>query len=184
MRSRAECAAGLRDLVLVVREDKVDAAAMDVEDVLVGVVAFQPAAERLEQLGHRHGRAFDMPARPAEPGDACRRRPARLARLRRLPQHEVHLVALVGGDVDAGAGQHLVERAPRQRAVARAACACSSPTARTAHGLRRHRRRRPRPAARSWRASRRYIRWRAAGRSARGSPAPSRRAGTARWFPR
>ena len=59
-----------------------------------------------------------QPGRP-EPIDACRRRPARLAWLRRFPEHEVHLVALVGGDVDAGAGQHLVERAAGQRAVAR-----------------------------------------------------------------
>ena len=86
---------------------------------LLGIVADEPAAERLQQLRHRHGRAFDVPARPAEHRDARRRRPARLARLGRLPQHEIHLVALVGGDVDAGAGEHLVERAARQRAVAR-----------------------------------------------------------------
>ena len=41
--------------------------------------------------------------------------------LGRLPQHEIHRIALVGRDVDAGAGEHLVERAPRERSVARRA---------------------------------------------------------------
>ena len=36
MRGDAEGAAGLRDLVLVMREDEIDAAAMNVEDVLAG----------------------------------------------------------------------------------------------------------------------------------------------------
>ena len=36
---------------------------------------------------------------------------------RRLPQHEVHRIALVGRDVDAGAGLHLLEAAARQLAV-------------------------------------------------------------------
>ena len=38
-------------------------------------------------------------------------------RLRRLPQHEIHRVALVGRDIDAGARDHLVERAIGQLAV-------------------------------------------------------------------
>ena len=59
-----------------------------------------------------------QPGRPS-PSMPDGRRPARLALLRGLPQHEIHLVLLVGGDVDARAGQHLVERAARQRAVAR-----------------------------------------------------------------
>ena len=65
----------------------------------------------------RHRRAFDVPARPARRRDARRRRPRRLAGLRRLPQHEVHGVALVGRDIDARAGDHLVERTIGQLAV-------------------------------------------------------------------
>ena len=58
---------------------------------------------------------------PGRPGAAMPawRRPGRLAGLRRLPQHEVHRVALVGRDLDARAGLHLVERALRQPAVVR-----------------------------------------------------------------
>ena len=114
----AEGAAGLGDLVLVVGEDEVDPAAVNVERVADRVVALQPAAERLQELGHRHGRALDVPARAAGRCDAGRARPAGLVRLRRLPQHEIHRVALVGGDVDARAGQHLVERAAGERTVA------------------------------------------------------------------
>ena len=65
----------------------------------------------------RHRRALDVPARPARRRNAGRRRPGRLAGLRRLPQHEIHRIALVGRDVDARAGDHLVKRALRQRAV-------------------------------------------------------------------
>ena len=56
-----------------------------------------------------------------QPGPPCppRRRPRRFARLRRLPQHEVHRVALVGRDLDARAGDHLVERAAREFPVFR-----------------------------------------------------------------
>ncbi len=81
----------------------------------------EPAAERLQELGHRHGRALDVPARAAGRRDPGRARPSRLVRLRRLPQHEVHRVALIGGDVDPRAGQHLVERAAGERTVARRA---------------------------------------------------------------
>ena len=58
---------------------------------------------------------------PGRPGvvDPCRRRPAGLALLRGLPQHEVHVAALVGRDIDARARHHLVERAARQPAVVR-----------------------------------------------------------------
>ena len=78
---------GLRDLVLVVREHEVVAAAVDVEAV----------AEDLE----RHRRALDVPAGPAR---APRRRPRRLAGLRRLPQREVDRAALALVDLDARAG--------------------------------------------------------------------------------
>src|SRR5512147_495972 len=93
---RVEGTTRLRDLVLMVREDEVDAAAMDVEG--------------LAEMLPRHGRAFDMPAGTPRCRDAGRRRPRRLAWLRRLPQNEVHRVALVGRDLDAGAGDHLVKR--------------------------------------------------------------------------
>ena len=105
----------------MVGEDEVDPAAVDVEDVERRIVAGKPAAERLQKLRHRHGRAFDMPAGTPRRDDSGRARPARLARLRRLPQHEIHRVALVGGDVDPRPGQHLVERAAGERAVARRA---------------------------------------------------------------
>src|SRR5205823_10758433 len=67
------------DLVLVVREDQVEAAAVDVErgaEVLV-----------------RHRRALQVPAgTPTAPG----RRPTGLARLLRLPHREVTRVAFAG----------------------------------------------------------------------------------------
>ncbi|GAA3229174.1 hypothetical protein GCM10020256_41990 [Streptomyces thermocoprophilus] len=72
-------ALGLGDLVLVVREDQVDAAAVDVElgaEVLV-----------------RHGGALQVPAGPAA---TPRGLPAGLARLGRLPHGEVAKVALAG----------------------------------------------------------------------------------------
>ena len=96
----AEGAAALRDLVLVVREDEVEAAGMDVEG--------------LAQVLGAHRRAFDVPARPAA---APRARPARLIVGRGLPQHEVGGVLLVGRHLDPRAGDQLVARAPRQAAV-------------------------------------------------------------------
>ena len=93
--------ARLRGLVLVVREDQVVAAAVDVE----------PDAEQL--LGHR--RALDVPARaPAAPG----RVPGGvLALLRGLPEREVHRVLLEVRALDALALVHRVERAVRELAV-------------------------------------------------------------------
>ena len=93
-------ALGLRDLVLVVRELQVLAAAVDVE-----MLAEQRAA---------HGGAFDVPARPPF---AVARRPLRLVGLGALPEHEVERVFLGGVDLDALAGAQLVERFPRQPAV-------------------------------------------------------------------
>ncbi len=90
----------LRDLVLVVREDQVEAAAVDVEGLAQRVLA--------------HRRAFDVPAGPAA---APRAVPAGLVRGRRLPQHEIAGVFLVGRDLDAGAGDQVGAAAPRQRAV-------------------------------------------------------------------
>ena len=98
-----EGAAGLGGLVLVVREDQVDAAAVDVEG--------------LAQVLPGHGRALDVPAGAAGRGDAAGAVPGRLAGLRRLPQDEIHRVLLVGRDVDAGTGLHLVEGTAGELAV-------------------------------------------------------------------
>ena len=95
----------LRDLVLVVREDVVDAAGVDVE----------PLAEVFE--GHR--RALEVPAREAL---APARRPVERALLAGgLPQREVGRVALVGLDVARGpvARPEVVERVPGQLPVLR-----------------------------------------------------------------
>ncbi len=96
----AEGAARLGDLVFVVREDQVQPAAVDVED--------------LAQIAVAHGRAFDVPAgAAAAPGTV----PARLLRRGELPQHEIRRVALVRLDRDAGACLLVFQLALRQRAV-------------------------------------------------------------------
>ena len=82
----------------------------------------------------RHRRALDVPAGPARRRDAAGRRPGRLAGLGRLPQHEVHRPLLVGRDVDARAGLHLLQRAVGEPAVVRHRRA-----RRTAHAPRPHR---------------------------------------------
>ena len=75
--TRWQCAFGLRDFIFMVRKLQILAAAVDVD----------MAAEQLR----RHGRAFDMPSRPAvAPG----RFPERLAFLRPLPQDEVQWILL------------------------------------------------------------------------------------------
>ena len=89
---RAAGGAGLRDLVLVVRELEVHAAAVDVEVL----------AEQLD----RHRRALDVPAGTAR---APRRLPGRLAGLGGLPQHEVERVALGLVHLDARAGAQVCE---------------------------------------------------------------------------
>ena len=102
----ARRALALRDLVLVMREDQVDAAGVDVD-------------RRLAEQPQRHRRALEMPAGPARRIDDV---PGRLARLGRLPQHEVARVffrVVVG--VDARARLHAVVIEARQPAVARAA---------------------------------------------------------------
>jgi hypothetical protein len=95
-------AAALGQLVLVVREGQVDAAAVDVDGL----------AQRLVD----HRRALDVPARAARAPGAV---PLGLVLLGRLPQHEVGGVALVGRDLDPGAGDHVVQVAARQLAVVR-----------------------------------------------------------------
>src|SRR5271168_3589648 len=89
----AEGAAALRDFILVMREDEVDAAAVDIE----GFAQMLPA----------HRRAFEMPAGPAT---APRAVPAGLVGSRGFPEHEVLRVSLVGRDFDTGAGDQLVQR--------------------------------------------------------------------------
>ena len=95
----------LRDLALVVREDQVGAAAVQVE--------------RRAELLHRHRRALDVPAGPA---DAERRAPRGLVGERRLPEHEVERVAPVRivGVAAAGPGE------PHHLVVASSATACRS----------------------------------------------------------
>ena len=82
------------------REDQVGAAAVDVEI--------------LAEVFPGHGGAFDMPARSAMAPGAV---PARQVRRGGFPQYEVAGVALVRGDVDAGAGEELVGAAAGELAV-------------------------------------------------------------------
>src|SRR5262249_10851478 len=90
----------LRDLVLVVREDQVLAAAMDVE--------------RLAEVFHGHRRALDVPARPPRTPRAL---PRGLARLRALPQREVQRIPLRLAGLDAVALAQLVDAPARQLPV-------------------------------------------------------------------
>ena len=90
----------LGDLILVMREDQVGAASVDVE-VLTQVLGC-------------HGRALDVPTRAAR---APRRVPPRLARLRRLPEGEVQRVVLRLPHLDPNAGTKLVGIPARQLPV-------------------------------------------------------------------
>src|SRR5687768_3644998 len=93
----------LGELVLVVREDQVDAARVDVE--------------RGTEVGHAHGRALDVPA--GSPG-ADRGVPRRLTRLRSLPEREVADVSLaVLVRLDALADAELLGIEPGEPAVRR-----------------------------------------------------------------
>src|SRR5690606_1440515 len=91
---------GLGDLVLVVGENEVGSAGVEVE------IVAQEAA--------RHGRALDVPTGPTRaPG----RVPMGLAWLGALPQGEVERVALGLVRLDPGAAAHLVGVTARQPAV-------------------------------------------------------------------
>ena len=157
-RRRAVRAARLGDLVLVVREDEVEAAGVDVED--------------LAEVALAHRRALDVPARTSP---APRRVPARLLGARLLPEHEVGGVLLVRLDGDAGARDVVLEVAARERAVV-------GHRVRPGTALRPPPRRRGRAgrACRSAPASRRCCRSPAARPSASGSRAPRRPSRTAR----
>ena len=96
-------ALGLRDLVLVVREDEVLAAAVDVDG--------------LAEVAAIHCGALDMPAGTAVAPGAL---PVGLAGLGCLPEREVHRLFLEFADVDAGAGLQFVEGLVGQFAVAAA----------------------------------------------------------------
>src|SRR6516164_6353529 len=84
---------GLGDFILVVREDHILAAAMDIQ--------------LLTEERQGHGRALDMPSRTAGPPGAV---PRRLPGLGRLPENEVHGVLLARVDLDAGTSLRLVQR--------------------------------------------------------------------------
>src|SRR4051795_10502436 len=90
-RQSAVGAAALRDLILMMREDEVEPAAMDVD--------------RLAKVALDHRRALDMPAGAAP---APWRIPADHTVGARLPQHEVGRIALVRRDLDPRAGDHRV----------------------------------------------------------------------------
>ena len=85
-------AATLRDLVFVVRENQVAAAAVDIDSVT--------------QVRANHGRALQVPARAAAtPGTV----PARVILCGGFPQHEIAGVALVVGHLYPGARQHVIQ---------------------------------------------------------------------------
>ena len=91
MRGVSKAQQRLRDLVLVVREDEVDAAAVDVEDLaLRRIAAGEPRLEGLDEVLPRHGRALDVPAGTARRRDAGRRGPGRILRPGGFPEHEIH----------------------------------------------------------------------------------------------
>ena len=97
---RAMGATGLSDLILMVREDQVQPAAMDIEG--------------FAQIALGHGRAFDMPARtPPTPWTV----PARLLGARKLPQYEIGGIALMRIDGNARPGEIVGEVAAGKLAV-------------------------------------------------------------------
>ena len=95
-----EGAAALRHLVLMVREEQILPAAMDVE--------------LLAEILPRHGGALDMPAGAATAPGAV---PARRLAVGGFPEHEIARIALIGRDLDAGTGQHLLWIAAREPPV-------------------------------------------------------------------
>src|SRR5690606_37538071 len=73
----AQSAAGLGDFVFMMGEHKVDPSPMNIELILLRIIALKTATKRLQQLSHRHGRAFNMPTWPPDNLDSGGRRPTR-----------------------------------------------------------------------------------------------------------
>src|SRR5579871_848238 len=93
----------LRDFVFVVREDKVDAAGVQIE--------------RFAEILNRHDRAFDVPAGPAR---SERSLPEALAFLGGFPESEITSVGLlITIHVNSGAGDIAAEIVVRELAVLR-----------------------------------------------------------------
>ena len=88
-------AAALRDLVLMMREHQIIAAAMNIEMRSQQFVA--------------HGRAFNMPPRTAITPWAV---PSGRVRIGWFPQHEIHRIAFIGGHLDPRACDHILDCAP------------------------------------------------------------------------
>nr|GEU28296.1 hypothetical protein [Tanacetum cinerariifolium] len=99
----AERAFGLGDLVFVVRELQVRAAAVDIE--------------MFAQQRRAHGRALDVPARTALAPLGIPFHFLGFRLLRRFPQHEVERIALAGVHIHALAGAQVVERLAGQAAI-------------------------------------------------------------------
>ena len=93
-------AAALGSLVLMVREDQIPPAAVDVDG--------------FTQVGTDHRRALQVPARPATPPGTI---PAWIVFSGGLPQHEVTGMSLVISNFHPSARQHVIQAAVRQFTV-------------------------------------------------------------------
>ena len=91
---------GLGDLILMMREDQVLSAAVNID--------------LFAQIFHRHGGAFDMPAGPALSPGAF---PGRFARFGGFPEGEVHGMFFLFADLDSGSGHHHIQGAVGKLAV-------------------------------------------------------------------
>ena len=94
----------MRDLVLMVREDQIVPAPVNVK--------------LLPQVLQAHGGALDVPPRPARPP---RTLPTRLSRLRRLPQSKISRVPLPRVDLQPRPCLHVFQLPPGQLAIVRVA---------------------------------------------------------------
>src|SRR5581483_3206649 len=97
-------ALALRDLVLVMREDQIDPARMQID--------------RLAEQALRHRGAFQVPPGPPRRDAELRELPRRLPFALPLPQHEVARVLLrIAVGIDARAGLHPLVIETRELAV-------------------------------------------------------------------
>ena len=99
---RAVAAFALRNLILMVREDQILPATVDID--------------RFAEIAAHHGGALDVPARAAL---APRGIPARLARLRGLPERKIHGFLFHFANVDARTRLQLLQRLVGKLAVLR-----------------------------------------------------------------